>query len=93
MSLANWQGFGEDLVGLAVERGAGCLYLHQAWKRVPKAASADESAAADADACMDTSDDKVRKQAHPYCNRPRGRPNRSAASMAMMIAVLEVVLR
>ncbi|CAN0377089.1 unnamed protein product, partial [Scytosiphon promiscuus] len=47
VSLANWQGFGQDFLGLGVERGAGCLYLHQTWKRVPKAAAADGDAAAD----------------------------------------------
>lgn len=55
VSLANWQGFGQDFMGLAVERGAGCLYVHQMWKRVPKV----EEAGAN-DASMDTSDDTVR---------------------------------
>lgn len=57
MSLANWQGFGQDFIGLAVERGAGCLYVHQVWKRVPKAAAAAGEGANDAS--MDTTDDTV----------------------------------
>lgn len=56
MSLANWQGFGQDFLGLGVERGAGCLYVHQAWKRVPKAAVEGD---AGNDAGMDTSESTV----------------------------------
>ena len=44
-------------MGLAVERGAGCLYVHQTWKRLPK--KAEEAGATEGDASMDTSDDTV----------------------------------
>lgn len=58
VSLCNMQGFGEDFLQLAVERGAGALYLHQSWKRVPKASATEESSA------MDTSSDTVRASKH-----------------------------
>lgn len=51
MSLQNWQGFGEDYLPLAIARGAGALYLHQSWRKVPKTAQDDAS--------MDTSADAV----------------------------------
>lgn len=58
VSLSNWQGFGQDFLGLAVERGAGSLYLHQSWKRVPKAAGGEKEDDG-ADDSMETSDDTV----------------------------------
>lgn len=55
VSLSNWQGFGRDFLELAaVERNAGCLFLHQTWKRVPKMMTEET-----ADANMDTSSDTV----------------------------------
>lgn len=39
VSLSNWQGFGEDFLKLGLERGAGFLFVHEAWKRVPKMAT------------------------------------------------------
>eukprot|EP00752_Nemacystus_decipiens_P002407 g2270.t1 len=63
VSLSNWQGFGQDFVGLAVERGAGCLYVHQTWKRVPK--KTEEAGGTDGDASMDTSDDTSASKAEP----------------------------
>lgn len=70
MSLSNWQGFGQEFLGLAVERGAGSLYVHQTWKRVPKAAAAaaggDKDDGAATGSNMDTSDDTVREEKHGY---------------------------
>ncbi|CAN0187122.1 unnamed protein product [Ectocarpus sp. 6 AP-2014] len=63
VSLANWQGFGQDFIGLALERGAGCLFVHQVWKRVPKAAAAAGEGANDAS--MDTTDDTGGSKADP----------------------------
>lgn len=57
MSLSNWQGFGHDFLKLALERDAGCLYVHEMWKRVPKEAG--EEAADSGSASMDTSSDTV----------------------------------
>lgn len=54
VSLSNWQGFGHDFLKLALERDAGCLYVHEMWKRVPKEAGEEA-----ADATMDTSSDTV----------------------------------
>ncbi|CAM9999636.1 unnamed protein product [Pylaiella littoralis] len=63
VSLSNWQGFGREFLGLAVERGAGCLYVHQAWKRVPKPVGAGKDGGDDAN--MDTSDDAGASKAEP----------------------------
>ena len=57
VSLSNWQGFGHAFLKLALERDAGCLYLHEMWKRVPKEAG--EEAADSGSATMDTSSDAV----------------------------------
>ena len=57
MSLSNWQGFGQDFLKLALERDAGCVYVHEMWKRVPKEAGGE--AGDSGSASMDTSSDTV----------------------------------
>lgn len=73
------QGFGADYLQLAVERGAGALYLHQTWKRVPKADTTEESNA------MDTSSDTVRAKTLYKLGSARSTKNRSPSFYSMAI--------